>query len=137
VGLIRRESTDPFIQAPAWVREIRDHLLMSLHAGETKSIPQLISGYGFSQTTIERAWRSISGETMRDFLRHHRCQIALDRLRTGRLGIDGIAASLGLANSRCLMRLLKHHLGGELAAAMAIGSPSGQRTRHPHHARSP
>lgn len=122
LAVMRRASSDPLHDGPTWLQEIQEHLRMSVYAGESKTIPQLLSGFGRSRSTIERAWRATTGETLLDALRLLRCQVALERLQEGNRDLAAVAASLGLPGRRNLNRLLRQCLGGELADAMTMGT---------------
>lgn len=104
-ALVVRRSSDPFVDAPDWLRTMEEHLRMTIASGRPPDLLRLLAAQGVHRTTVSRAWRTVTGMSVRDYVHHLRHEIAQSRLAEGRSEVS-VAASLGLGSVQALRRIL-------------------------------
>jgi AraC-like DNA-binding protein len=87
--------------APRWYRAAADPrlspALQAMHekAGHPWTVPELAEISGLSRSAFARTFHHVLGQTPMQYLTDWRMALARDRLRTGELGLTGIARSVG------------------------------------------
>lgn len=103
--------------APRWYRAAADPrlgpALQALHedAGRPWSVPELAAVSGLSRAAFARVFHEALGQTPMQYLTDWRMALARDHLRTGDLGMTGIARSVGYSSPYAFAAAFRRHHG--------------------------
>lgn len=103
--------------APRWYRASADPrlgaALQAMHedAGHPWSVPELAAVSGLSRAAFARTFREALGQTPMRYLTDWRMALARDHLRTGELGMAGIARSVGYSSPYAFAAAFRRHHG--------------------------
>ncbi|MHA6764466.1 AraC family transcriptional regulator [Streptacidiphilus sp. PAMC 29251] len=103
--------------APRWCRASADPrlgaALQAIHenAGHPWSVSELAAISGLSRAAFARIFRDVLGQTPMHYLTDWRMALARDQLRTGDLGITGIARSVGYSSPYAFATAFRRHHG--------------------------
>ncbi|MFB6980301.1 AraC family transcriptional regulator [Streptomyces scopuliridis] len=103
--------------APRWYRALADPRLsaslQAMHedAGRSWSVPELAAVSGLSRAAFARTFREVLGQTPMQYLTDWRMALARDHLRTGELGMAGIARSVGYSSPYAFAAAFRRHHG--------------------------
>jgi AraC-like DNA-binding protein len=103
--------------APRWYRALADPrlsaALQAMHedAGHPWSVPELAAISGLSRAAFARTFHEALGQTPMQYLTDWRMALARDHLRTGELGMAGIARSVGYSSPYAFAAAFRRHHG--------------------------
>lgn len=103
--------------APRWYRASADPrlaaALQAMHedAGRAWSVPELAAVSGLSRAAFARTFHEALGQTPMQYLTDWRMALARDHLRTGDLGMAGIARSVGYGSPYAFAAAFRRHHG--------------------------
>ncbi|MEY9844413.1 cupin domain-containing protein [Streptacidiphilus sp. MAP5-3] len=103
--------------APRWYRASADPrlgpALQAMHgdAGRPWSVPELAAVSGLSRAAFARTFHEALGQTPMQYLTDWRMALAREHLRTGELGMAGIARSVGYSSPYAFAAAFRRHHG--------------------------
>ncbi|MEZ0064495.1 AraC-like DNA-binding protein [Streptacidiphilus sp. MAP12-20] len=103
--------------APRWYRAAADPRLnaamQAMHedAGHPWSVPELAALSGLSRAAFARTFRDALGQTPIQYLTDWRMALARDHLRSGDLGLTGIARAVGYGSPYAFAAAFRRHHG--------------------------
>ena len=102
--LVIRGSSDPFIGAEPWLQEIAEQLRMTVASGQRPELETFLAKFEPSRSTINRAWKRVTGRSLMASIQELRREILSTRLDDPRISPTERARSLGLKSLRSLSR---------------------------------
>lgn len=104
LGVMIRGSTDPLSDVEPWLRDLAEQVQMAIAGGRKPALDRLIGSCGYSRSTVSRAWKAATGQSIIAWVQDQRWMLAIERQGNG--SQEAVAASLGLRSSRSLRRII-------------------------------
>lgn len=96
-------------QIPKWLRDVRDHL--HSHVGETVSLTGLAMQFGVDPSHLAKSFKGWTSQTIGEYVRRLRIEIAVQRLTRSDDSISTIAYDLGFSDTAHFTRTFTHVMG--------------------------